>query len=767
MPRAAPLLAGSLPACCPRPTPVYSVRSPPSRAPRMAFSSATSSPPSPGSPASSGSSSSPAAPGSSAPTPHSAAPASASPPQGFAAFSVPQGPADGGVAPACPSRQPPVHHLGLKGGQAPPSSLPPSSPAISVRLQSSAPPLPPPSAYRRWSRAPSGGLEAGLYCPPAPVQSTFASPFPFYSHSFPACAAPSSPPPPLFGPPPLAPTPQPTNPPSVEAQSCAAAAAAAAAALESISRAEALLASATEAAAVARSIQQAKDKWQRIASQGSGPEVEELRRALLQQAAAAEASAAAEALARAGALGLTKTAPPSRRNLWLLSLSSSLPFIGFGFVDNCVMITAGDVFDTTLCVTLGLTTMTAAALGNWISDLMGLWLGCRIEELSARILPLPKPDFTKEQLESPICRKYYYIGTGIGISIGCILGMAPLLFLDTKEGERRKQQREQARVLHSEVASCLKNYLQAEHVVLYLLDAQDSTFDAVVDGQSVCVPSHVGIPGVVFETGQLINWEGAHVKKRSTEEGASWALPAKGKQPSLSALSSLFFASSSKSAEKTEPPTSPPAPDPRLEPNDRAGDETLGGWRDSWTSPLLSALSPRKSVVTEEAAGTRERRGQPERGGEARSSAEERRSAEGGEERVQRTEKKEKTGGGDEAPEGVPSSGPLPGVHTLPGTPDVRHVLAAPIFGIEGNIIGVVEVINPVGRPRFTDQDRDFLLSICPHIAVQLEGRQHLTKIIELCRKQVASREKTPSPPESGDSEGSKWLESHTQMSPY
>ena len=34
---------------------------------------------------------------------------------------------------------------------------------------------------------------------------------------------------------------------------------------------------------------------------------------------------------------------PSRHQLWLLVLAGSIPFVGFGFVDNFVMIIAGDV----------------------------------------------------------------------------------------------------------------------------------------------------------------------------------------------------------------------------------------------------------------------------------------------------------------------------------------------------------------------------------------------------------------------------------------
>ena len=36
--------------------------------------------------------------------------------------------------------------------------------------------------------------------------------------------------------------------------------------------------------------------------------------------------------------------------------------VGFGFMDNIIMIQAGDLIDSTLGVTLGITTLTAAAL---------------------------------------------------------------------------------------------------------------------------------------------------------------------------------------------------------------------------------------------------------------------------------------------------------------------------------------------------------------------------------------------------------------------
>ena len=46
--------------------------------------------------------------------------------------------------------------------------------------------------------------------------------------------------------------------------------------------------------------------------------------------------------------------------------------VGFGFMDNIIMIQAGDLIDQHLGVTLGISTLTAAALGNVCSDSSGV-----------------------------------------------------------------------------------------------------------------------------------------------------------------------------------------------------------------------------------------------------------------------------------------------------------------------------------------------------------------------------------------------------------
>jgi hypothetical protein len=44
-------------------------------------------------------------------------------------------------------------------------------------------------------------------------------------------------------------------------------------------------------------------------------------------------------------------------------------------MDNAIMIIAGDQIDASLGITLGISTMAAAALGNLLSDIVGVCFG--------------------------------------------------------------------------------------------------------------------------------------------------------------------------------------------------------------------------------------------------------------------------------------------------------------------------------------------------------------------------------------------------------
>ncbi|XP_048582875.1 transmembrane protein 65 isoform X2 [Nematostella vectensis] len=110
----------------------------------------------------------------------------------------------------------------------------------------------------------------------------------------------------------------------------------------------------------------------------------------------------------------------------------AVPFVGFGFLDNAIMIIAGEYIDYTIGATLGISTMAAAALGNLVSDVSGISLAHYVE-LASDKLGFQGPRLSVQQMEMPRTRFSSNIGRAIGISIGCILGMFPLLFYSSKE----------------------------------------------------------------------------------------------------------------------------------------------------------------------------------------------------------------------------------------------------------------------------------------------------------------------------------------------
>lgn len=64
--------------------------------------------------------------------------------------------------------------------------------------------------------------------------------------------------------------------------------------------------------------------------------------------------------------------PPTSQQLARLMLQTAVPFVGFGFLDNAIMITAGDQIDAVFGAALSLSSMAAAGLGNLVSDVIGI-----------------------------------------------------------------------------------------------------------------------------------------------------------------------------------------------------------------------------------------------------------------------------------------------------------------------------------------------------------------------------------------------------------
>jgi len=97
----------------------------------------------------------------------------------------------------------------------------------------------------------------------------------------------------------------------------------------------------------------------------------------------------------------------------LLFLHQLLPFVGFGFLDNLIMIVAGDYIDTTIGVTLGISTMAAAGLGNALSDVAGVGSAWYVEKIAARI-GIEYPKLSPPQLDMARTRWTMHTGRAFG-----------------------------------------------------------------------------------------------------------------------------------------------------------------------------------------------------------------------------------------------------------------------------------------------------------------------------------------------------------------
>jgi hypothetical protein len=69
----------------------------------------------------------------------------------------------------------------------------------------------------------------------------------------------------------------------------------------------------------------------------------------------------------------------------LVMLQRGLPYVGFGFMDNAIMIIAGDYIDHTFGLAFGVSTMFAAGLGNTVSDVMGVGTSGWVESVAERM----------------------------------------------------------------------------------------------------------------------------------------------------------------------------------------------------------------------------------------------------------------------------------------------------------------------------------------------------------------------------------------------
>ncbi|XP_066261052.1 transmembrane protein 65 isoform X2 [Euwallacea similis] len=130
---------------------------------------------------------------------------------------------------------------------------------------------------------------------------------------------------------------------------------------------------------------------------------------------------------------------PTRKNLIDISIANSIPFIGFGFLDNFFMLIFGDYIDLYLGSYFCLTTMAAAALGNTLSDILGIGTAFYVERLANRIGFSP-PKLSPMQMDMSCSRNAANAGRVLGVTLGCLLGMCPLFFKKNKEDDKEKEE---------------------------------------------------------------------------------------------------------------------------------------------------------------------------------------------------------------------------------------------------------------------------------------------------------------------------------------
>ena len=125
----------------------------------------------------------------------------------------------------------------------------------------------------------------------------------------------------------------------------------------------------------------------------------------------------------------TGSGPPTGLQLRRLAIISAMPCVAFGFLDNSIMLLAGDAIDSAIGLRFGLSALGCAALGNIVADSLGQLSGGTIDAL---LRPrLPNPRLTPLQSSSSQVKTTHALASTVGIIFGCILGCFPLLFLDS------------------------------------------------------------------------------------------------------------------------------------------------------------------------------------------------------------------------------------------------------------------------------------------------------------------------------------------------
>lgn len=154
-----------------------------------------------------------------------------------------------------------------------------------------------------------------------------------------------------------------------------------------------------------------------------------------------------------------------------------------------VLIQAGQYIDSTLGVSLGLATMTAAAAGQVVSDVSGVVFGGTLERFLLQLSLIETPNLTSAQRRLSVCRNVSMAGAVCGVIVGCALGATTLLLVDLDK-RRRIERAQQLREIVSDMIALQDDNgdadddkeegssLRTESCCIYVANADDFQIDA-------------------------------------------------------------------------------------------------------------------------------------------------------------------------------------------------------------------------------------------------------------------------------------------------
>ena len=189
-------------------------------------------------------------------------------------------------------------------------------------------------------------------------------------------------------------------------------------------------------------------------------------------------------------------------------LSSLFPFLGFGWLDNSLMLLFGDQIEQTFCLRVGFSTMAAAALGNALSDVAGVFMSARVEAVAEKF------GFSAPRLSETLRTSRPFLrakagGAAVGVFVGCLLGMWPLAFYDKKKVDEVRLAAARKELFQVTVRK-LCDVLKAKNGCLMLVDQErhllfaEAAENSTVEDTTEISRDTGGIMGYVAATGKIV-----------------------------------------------------------------------------------------------------------------------------------------------------------------------------------------------------------------------------------------------------------------------